>query len=62
MEQVASKNVHTGGQVSKSFQTKNSFKQGYALSPLLFYFVLEFIIRKIQENKTDFNELNQMLV
>jgi hypothetical protein len=33
------------------FLSKNGLKQGDALSPLLFNFVFEFAIRKVQENQ-----------
>jgi hypothetical protein len=42
--------VRIGKHLSDSFPIKNGLKQGDALSPLPFNFVLEYAIRKVQEN------------
>jgi hypothetical protein len=39
------------GCVTDDFPIQSSLKQGYALSPLLFNFALEFTIRKVQANQ-----------
>jgi hypothetical protein len=41
--------VHIGKHLSDSFPIQICFKQGNALSPLPFNFVLDYTIRKVQE-------------
>jgi sorting nexin-29 len=43
--------VHIGKHLSDSFPTQNNIQQGDALSPMLFNFALEYVIRKIQETQ-----------
>jgi len=43
--------VRVGKNVSDSFPIRNGLKQGDALSPLLFNFALEYVIRRIQVNQ-----------
>jgi hypothetical protein len=43
--------VRVGRNVSDRFSIRNVLKQGDALSPLLFNFVLEYAIRRVQVNQ-----------
>jgi hypothetical protein len=43
--------IHIDKHLSDSFLIQNGLKQGEALSPLLLNFALEYVIRKVQENK-----------
>jgi hypothetical protein len=43
--------VCIGKHLSDNFPIQNGLKQGYALSPVLFNFSLEYAIRKIQEGQ-----------
>jgi hypothetical protein len=43
--------VCIGKHLSDSFLIQNGLKQGYALSPPLFNFALEYTIRKVQDNQ-----------
>jgi hypothetical protein len=45
--------VCIGDCFSDSFPIQNDLKQGDALSPLLFNFVLEYAVRKVQETRWD---------
>ena len=43
--------VRVGKNLSEMFPIRNGLKQGDALSPLLFYFALEYAIKRVQVNQ-----------
>ena len=56
--------VHVGKHVCDIFPIKNGWKHGDVLSPLLFSFVLEYAIGRVQTNQDDLklNGTNHLLV
>jgi hypothetical protein len=46
--------VHLG-KMSHKFRTENDLKQGLVLSPLLFNFSLEYVVRKSKKTRKEWN-------
>lgn len=57
-------NAHTDKYLSEMFPIQNDPKQGYALSPLLFNFTIEYAIMMVQENQVElkFNGMHPLPV
>ena len=55
--------VRVGKNVSDRFPIRNGLKQGDALSPTLFNFAVEYVIRRVQVNQDDLkiNGTHQLL-